>query len=252
MSLAGRRVLVTGANRGIGAQFVESALARGAAHVVAAARDVASLPAFTDPARVVPVRLDVTDAEQVAAAAAAHPDVDVLVSNAGIPCFRPVLGDAGTEAAFRQALDVNCFGPLRLARAFAANLRRPGAGAVFVLSVAAVALSRSSPGYSASKAAALMLALGLREELREAGVQVTVVLPGFVDTEMSTPLTMPKADPRMVADAALDGWAVGEATVWPDPFARLVRDSIGEPLRQLLDRPREIMTAIQQTYAGSS
>ena len=198
-----------------------------------------------------PLRLDVTAPAQVEQAAAEHPEVDLVVSNAGVSCFGTVLGAGDTEAAMRQALEVNYLGPLRLARAFAPNLRRAEGGAVFVLSVSAVALSRSSPGYSASKAAALMMALGLREELHDDGAQITVVLPGFVDTEMSTALAMPKADPRAVADRSLDGWAAGETTVWPDPFAELVRDSLGDAFTRLLDRPREVMTALQREYAAA-
>ena len=105
----------------------------------------------------VPVRLDVTDRAQIAAAATAHGDLDLLVCNAGVTCQRPLLSDV-TDAALREVMEVNFFGPLSLARAFAAGLRRPGSGVIFVLSVSAVALSRSAPVYSASKAACLMLA----------------------------------------------------------------------------------------------
>ncbi len=73
------------------------------------------------------------------------------VCAAGISCFGPILG--GDPDAMRDVMEVN-FGPLRLVQAFGATLRRPGAGLIFVLSVASVALSRSSPGYNASKAAA--------------------------------------------------------------------------------------------------
>lgn len=212
--LTGRRVLVTGANRGLGRSLVDVALARHAATVYAAARNPASLPQYSDPDRVVPVRLDVTRPDHIESAAGACPDTDVLVCNAGSSCFGPVLG--GDEGAMRGAMEVNFFGPLRLVQAFGPNLRRPGAGLVFVLSVASVALSRSSPGYSASKAAALMLALSAREELAGSGAGVTVVLPGFIDTEMSKGLTMPKASPHEVAERTWAGWLRGERTVWPD------------------------------------
>jgi NAD(P)-dependent dehydrogenase (short-subunit alcohol dehydrogenase family) len=238
-SVKERRVLVTGANRGIGRELVRVALDRGAACVYAAARE----PALVTPhERVVPVRLDVTDPAQIAAAAA-HADVDLLVSNAGVACYGPALSDDAT--ALRHALEVNLFGPLALARSFA-----PAAGIVFVLSVAAVALSRSAPGYSASKAAGLMTALAVREELP--GVAVTVALPGFVDTEMSAPLSMPKENPRTVAERILDGWADGVPTVWPDAFAELVRDTVGADFVHLLDRPREVMTAVQAAYRAGT
>lgn len=235
--LAGRHVLVTGANRGIGAQLVHVALERGAERVYAAAR---ATSVVSDDERVVPVRLDVTDAAQLEAAAATHAQVDLVVSNAGVSCYGPAL--KVDEATMRHAYEVNTFAPLALARAF-----RPAAGMVFVLSVAAVALSRSSPHYSASKAAGLMGALGVRAELPEA--TVTIALPGFVDTEMSAPLTMPKADPRTVAERILDGWTAGVATVWPDAFAELVRDTaVGTPFLRLLDHPHDVMSEVQAAY----
>lgn len=244
MDLTERKVLVTGANRGVGAAFVGAALSRRATAVFAAAREPASLPRFPDPERVVPVRLDVTDQAQIGAAAREHADVDLLVCNAGVTCQRPVLSDV-EEAAFRQVLEVNFFGPLRLVRAFAPSLRRPRSGVIFVLSVSAVALSRSAPIYSASKAACLMLALGLREELREGGGTVTVVLPGFIDTDMGAAFARaPKASPGQIAERSLDGWLAGQHTVWPDRFAELVHDAVGEPFRALLDRPREVMTGL--------
>jgi NAD(P)-dependent dehydrogenase (short-subunit alcohol dehydrogenase family) len=251
MDLTGRNVLVTGANRGVGAAFVGAALSRRAATVFAAARDTASLPGFADPERVMPVRLDVTDQDQITAAAREHADVDLLVCNAGVTCQRPVLS-AVEEATLREVLEVNFFGPLRLVRAFALSLRRPGSGVIFVLSVSAVALSRSAPIYSASKAACLMLALDLREELRETGGTVTVVLPGFIDTDMGAAFgNTAKATPAQIAELSLDGWLAGQHTIWPDRFAELVRDAVGEPFRALLDEPRQVMTGLHAAFRDS-
>jgi NAD(P)-dependent dehydrogenase (short-subunit alcohol dehydrogenase family) len=247
MTLSGRKVLITGANRGLGASFVEAALARQASAVYAAARDPALLPRFSDPARVVPVRLDVTNQQEITAAAGERTDIDLLISNAGVSCHGPVLG-RDDEARLREVFEVNFFGPLRLVRGFAPVLRSRGAGVIFVLTVGAVALSRSSPMYSASKAAGLMLALAVREELRDAGVTVTVVLPGFIDTDMAANFNRQKASPMQVAERSLDGWLAGQGTVWPDRFAELVRDAIGQPYEQLLDEPAKIMTGVHAAF----
>jgi NAD(P)-dependent dehydrogenase (short-subunit alcohol dehydrogenase family) len=251
MDLTGRKVLITGANRGVGAAFVTAALSRGAATVVAGARDPASLPSFPDHTRVVPVRLDVTDRAQIVAAAAAHGDLDLLVCNAGVTCQRPLLSDV-TDAALREVMEVNFFGPLSLARAFADSLRRPGSGVIFVLSVSAVVLSRSAPAYSASKAACLMLALDLREELSDSGGTVTVALPGFIDTDMGAAFGGAKATPAQIAALSLDGWLAGQHTIWPDRFAELVRDTVGEPFLALLDEPRQVMTTVHAAFREST
>ena len=81
-SLANQTVLVTGANRGMGKEFVRQLLERGAKKVYATARDASTIDT-SDP-RVVALQLDVTDAESVEAAVAATPDVNVLINNAGI------------------------------------------------------------------------------------------------------------------------------------------------------------------------
>jgi NAD(P)-dependent dehydrogenase (short-subunit alcohol dehydrogenase family) len=245
--LAGHTVLITGANRGLGAAFVEAALARHADTVYAAARNPRSLPPFSDPARVVPVPLDVTDQEAMAAAAKQATGVDLLISNAGVPCYGPVLGDQDEET-FRAAVEVNLFGPLRLVRTFAGTRDRPGTGVIFVLSAAAVALSRSAPMYSASKAACLMLALAVREELRGTGAHVTIVLPGFMDTAMAAGFDLPKASPMQVAERSLDGWSAGQNTVWPDRFAEVVRDAVGEKYQRLLDDPRTTRSEMQAAF----
>lgn len=80
---------------------------------------------------------------------------------------------------------------------------------------------------------------------------MTRVLPGFVDTNISAPLSMPKADPAAVAARASDGWLAGAATVWPDAFAELVRDCLGADFLRLLDNPVRVATEIQTAYRPS-
>ena len=86
MQIAGKVVLVTGANRGVGRAFVEALAARGAAKIYAGARDPALLAdlAARFEGKVEPVKLDITSAAQVAAARAKCRDVALLINNAGI------------------------------------------------------------------------------------------------------------------------------------------------------------------------
>ena len=245
MTLSGRKVLITGANRGLGASFVEAALARQASAVYAAARDPALLPRFSDPARVVPVRLDVTDQEEVAAAARERTDIDLLISNAGVTCHGPVLG-GDDEATLREVFEVNFFGPLRLVRSFGRCCGLPGRGDIRPIRRGGGTFAELA-SYSASKAAGLMLALAVREELRgrRNGDHRP---PGFIDTGMAANFDRPKASPTQIAERSLDGWLAGHNTVWPDPFAEFVCDVIGQPYEQLLDEPREVMTDVQAAF----
>src|ERR1700753_2616376 len=115
MSLSNKVVLVSGANRGIGAATVRELLKTGVRKVYAAARNVASLPDFGD-ARVVPLQLDVTNDESVKKAAETANDVDVLLNNAGIATW----GDwiTSTQEVIRSNMDTNFYGTLRVIRAF--------------------------------------------------------------------------------------------------------------------------------------
>lgn len=96
-ALTGRTVLVTGANRGLGREFVEQLLGRGVAKVYAAARNPATI-ADEDP-RVVAMQLDVTDPDSIAQATDVVHDVDVVVNNAGISTPTPVLSGGHHESA---------------------------------------------------------------------------------------------------------------------------------------------------------
>jgi len=128
---AGARVLVTGASRGLGLEFTRALVDRGAATVYAGARD----PATVTTAGVTPVRLDITDPAQVAAAVQRCSDVDVLINNAGVMTPAPLLSSPDTAAA-RSDMETNYFGTLAMCRAFAPVLRDNGGGAlVNVLSV---------------------------------------------------------------------------------------------------------------------
>jgi len=132
MQISRAVVLITGANRGICRAFVEGFAAAGAGKIYAAARD----PATIDDPRVEPVRLDITDDAQVAAASALCGDVSVLVNNAGVLTSSPLLQAASMTAA-RLEMETNYFGMLAMCRAFAPVLRRQGGGAlVNILSAA--------------------------------------------------------------------------------------------------------------------
>ena len=167
---------VTGANRGIGLAFAQELLAGGARKVYAAARD----PKSVTLEGVHPVRLDVTNAETISAAASKYTDVNLLINNAGIALWTGFLAPNSLEAA-RAEMETNYFGPLLLSRAFAPVLAQHGGGAIVnllsILSWVAVPMAGT---YSASKAAAWALTNGLRTGLREQGTHVLGVHAGPV------------------------------------------------------------------------
>src|SRR5204863_9705124 len=109
--------------------------ARGAKKGYAAVRDPQTVRTLRD-ARVVPLRLDVTDAEQVAAAIAAAPDVELVFSNAGVQIGNGI-ADASVLDQARREMEVNYFGPLQLLQRLAPTLAKNGGGGVVFIGSAA-------------------------------------------------------------------------------------------------------------------
>jgi NAD(P)-dependent dehydrogenase (short-subunit alcohol dehydrogenase family) len=221
VNIEGRNILITGANRGIGAAFVEEAKRRGAAKIYAGARDIDSITA-DDVER---VRLDVTDAAQIAAAADIAGDVHVLVNNAGISTGSPLV--TGDEASIRREMETNFFGPLRMIRAFAPVLARNGGGAIVnVVSALSWFATPMTGAYAASKAAAWALTDSTRLELAPQATHVVAVHMGLVDTDMSDGVPGPKIAPIALAGAALDAVESGAQEVLADDWAAFVKSGL--------------------------
>jgi NAD(P)-dependent dehydrogenase (short-subunit alcohol dehydrogenase family) len=212
--IAGKAVLVTGANRGIGRAFVEEALRRGAGRVYAGTRD--QLPPSDE--RVVPVALDVTNAAQIQNAAAKAESLDVLINNAGIALY----DDLSDPTVLERHLAVNLYGTYAVTRAFLPMLVRSRGAVINNLSVNALAPLPLIPAYSISKAAAFNLTQSLRAFLAPQGVRVHAVFTGPVDTDMTRGLDVPKSTPQSVAAAVFDALERDEEDIFPDPLSQSV------------------------------
>lgn len=219
MRIKGSVALVTGANRGLGRAYTAALLAGGAAKVYAACRDPANavLPGC------VPLQLDITKPDDVAAAAAAAGDVNVLINNAGILQSKPFLSDIPLPT-IQAHFDTNFFGTLAMSRAFAPILASNGGGAlVNVLSVLSwMSLPAAGP-YCASKAAEWALTNGLRFEMRAQGTQVIGVHAAFIDTDMAKNVQLPKNKPEDVARMTLEALEAGMEEVLIDDITRKVK-----------------------------
>ena len=223
-------VLVTGAARGLGRAFVAELAARGAKTIYAAARN---------PARVegpgIPVELDITRPDQVAAAAARCSDVNLLVNNAGVMTSSPFLEAPSIDGA-RLEIETNYLGTLAMCRAFAPVLAANGGGAmVNMLSVTSFFTNPDNGSYGASKAAEWSLTNGVRIELARQGTLVVGVHAGFIDTEMVAELArgLPKDDPADVARQIFDAVEAGQVEVLADRRTERIKSLLPEDHEQI-------------------
>ena len=243
-TVAGAVALVTGANRGIGAAFVQGLLDGGAQRVYAAARDPQTLGALVQhDARVVPVVLDITDDASVRAAAQRLADVDLLVNNAGVAHGARLIAAIDLSAAQRE-MEVNYFGLLRMCRAFAPVLAANGGGTLInLLSILSRVSSPAAGSYSASKAAAFSLTQAVRAELQAQGTRVIGVLPGYVETDMTERINAPKIQPIDVVRATLEALQTGAEDVYPGEAATQVA-------ALLLQNPKAVERQFAQSVAA--
>lgn len=216
MSATKRRVLITGANRGLGLELARQCQARGDA-VWAGCRAPESAHELQalDGVRVVP--LDVTQAESVRAfgeaVAAETGGLDLLVNNAGVnaQAFGADPAKSGVldldPAHFTAQMDVNAIGPMLVTRALLPLLETPSSALVVNVSsqlgsLARPVSARHDVGYNASKAALNMITSALASALGARGVAAVAIHPGWVQTDMGgaeAPLTAQASAAAMLA-----------------------------------------------------
>ncbi len=185
--LSGRRVVITGAARGIGAELAQRLHDRGA-EVALLGLEPELLEQVAAPLGAPWWHCDVADREQVdsagGAAVAALGGLDVVVANAGIAAQLPLVG--GDPTIMERTLRVNVLGSYYTLRAAAPHVAHPGGYALAVASLAAAVHVPLMGAYSASKAAVEALGNTLRQELRPSGARVGVAYFSELDTDMTT------------------------------------------------------------------
>ena len=219
-------ILVTGANGGLGTEFVRIALERGARRVYAAARS----PKDWDDERVVPLQLDLTDPESIDRTATAAGDTTILINNAAIFPHSELL--TGPWDEITSVIETNLTGPIQLTRALAPALRSAKGALVNVNSV----LSWFAVGkaHSVSKAGLWMATNAFRLEFAPDGVQVLGVYPGPTDTPMQAGNdTAGMNKPADVVAAVYDALEAGEDELLVDDLTKRVHSALSAPVSAL-------------------
>jgi NAD(P)-dependent dehydrogenase (short-subunit alcohol dehydrogenase family) len=230
MEIKGSVAFVSGANRGIGEQYVKTLIEAGASKIYAAMRDVNLAPDwFKNHAdQITPVTLDITKEAEVTAAAETCTDVNLLINNAGVNFNTPLIAVESLDNA-RNEIETNYFGTLNMCRAFASVLKNNAGGAIAnVITILARVSLPASGSYCASKAAALSMTQCVRAELAGQGTLVVAVMPGAVDTRLTKDFEGPKMNPRDVALESLKAVENETEEIYPGEMATGVDQGLAQ------------------------
>ena len=220
--LSGRSVLITGANRGLGAALCKTILQYSPKIIHAGYRTIPG--DFEDP-RISWGQLDIQDEASVAAAAASIDELDVLINNAGI--LMPTAADSAEERANLEAMmDLHLHNPLRLIEALLPVLQASSQPMIVnMISMAAFASVPGCEGYCTSKAALHAATQGLR--LKHPNIQCVGVYPGPTATDMTAGSAAPLADAMESAANIVAGLCAGKTAIFPDEAALAVESLVG-------------------------
>lgn len=241
MDIRDKRILITGASRGLGRALVFACANAGAREVIAGARTTADIEslraeAAATHAMVTPVKLDVTSDDDVSSVARLG-HAAILINNAGVAAFGNPLKMNFADA--QNEIDVNYFGVLRMARAFAPGMIEQGDGLIVNIATILAKVNLPMVGtYCATKAALLSLGQALRAYLIDHGVRVITVMPSTIDTDMSRGAEVPKLTKEFVAAEVL----------------RIIRDEpidppIGDEAKGIYEELMKDPLAIEKAFA---
>lgn len=202
MKITDAVVFVTGANRGLGLVLAQEAVQRGAKKVYAGMRNTAGF----EQDGIIPIQIDVTDSESIQKAVAECADVNLLINNAGIARLNQSPVDTEIMATTRKVLETNLYGVIASTQHFSPVLQKNSESYIVnILSDVSWEPSTFLASYAISKAAAWSYTNSTRQALSPLNVHVMGVHVGFIDTDLTQTLEIPKISPKTVAEQVFDG-----------------------------------------------
>jgi len=229
LDLQGKVALITGANRGIGKATLTAFVHEGVAKIYAGVRNLESADPLLKEygTQVVPVVIDLNQPKTIEQAAQVANDVEIVMNNAGVLYKTSPLSTNAIEK-LQAEIEINVFGLMRMAQAFAPILKNNGGGAfVQMNSIASMKSFASFATYSASKAAAYSITQALRELLAEQGTLVLSVHPGPIATTMADQAGLGELaePPELVSEGIVAALKTGQFHLFPDTMAKQVGEA---------------------------
>jgi len=218
-----KSALVTGAAGGLGAAIAHRLAQDGYRVAIVDTDDAAGRAQASRLPNAVSFAADITDEAAIEAVLDAFGDIpDVLVNNAGIVRFGPIL--THSVADFRKVIDVNLTGTFIVTQAVARRMIARGSGAIVnITSLNAIAPSSDAGAYPASKAAVALLTQHFALALGPHGIRVNAVAPGFIDAGMSAPI-YENAEVRAMRGGVVPVGSLGTAEDVAEAVAFLASD----------------------------
>lgn len=220
MKISDQTALVTGANRGFGKELALELLNRGA-KVYAGARD----PGSINIPGVIPIQLDITRPYSISAAVEKAGDVTLLINNAGTLTMSSLL--TGNLDDIHLEFNTHVFGTLSMIRAFSPIIENNGGGTILnVLSLLSWYGSNEAGGYSAAKAAEWGITNALRLSLQPHQIRVVGLHVGYMETDMTTHISVVKSSPKDIAKITIDGIESDLYEIVADEMTREVQSKL--------------------------
>lgn len=221
-------LFITGANGGLGSVLVKKIVELHPSKIYCSARDIKSLEALETLSPLVEaIEMDITSQDSINRAMAKVESLDILINNAGVNSNKPLFDESFID------IEVNLKGTMNLTQALFEKLKESKGTVVNITSVLALINLPILANYSLSKSALHSFTQALRAEFGLFGGEVYEVLPGPIETRMTEGSPMPKTKPEAIADAILASMAQKEYEIYPDGFAQMVKERLGNDSAKL-------------------
>jgi NAD(P)-dependent dehydrogenase (short-subunit alcohol dehydrogenase family) len=225
LSLASKRILITGASSGLGAHFARVAVRAGATTVVAARRRdrLAALVSELGPEKASAIELDVTDEQSIERCLAEAGPLDVVINNAGVAETKAATAISGAD--FDHVVDTNLRGCFLVATAAArrwVDEKRPGT-IVNIASILGLRVANSVSTYAISKAGVVQMTKTLALEWARHGIRVNALAPGYLATEINAEFFASEAGAVMTRRIPMR--RLGQLSELDAPFLLLASDA---------------------------